>query len=119
MDYRDLIVWQRAMTLAEQVYRQTLDYPAEERYGLVKQMRRAATSIPSNIAEGQGRLSSDLEFIRFLQIARGSLCELDTQLELSTRLTLISDQRAAALRSHAEEVGRLLSGLMRSKQPGN
>jgi four helix bundle protein len=65
MDYRDLKAWQKSMMLAEQVYRQTAEYPLEERYGLTSQMRRAATSIPSNIAEGQGRRSSNEEFRHF------------------------------------------------------
>ena len=115
MDYRDLVVWQKAMSLAEQVYRLTTGYPVSERYGLTSQMRRAATSIPSNIAEGQGRRSTDHELIRFLQIAHGSLCELQTQLDLSVRLKLISDKHAADLRENGEEVGRLLGGLIRAK----
>jgi four helix bundle protein len=69
MDYRDLIAWQKSMALAEVVYRETAAFPVEERYGLTSQMRRAAVSIPSNIAEGQGRRSSDEEFARFLRIA--------------------------------------------------
>jgi len=117
MDYRDLVVWQRAMTLAELVYLETADYPVHERYGLTSQMRRSATSIPSNIAEGQGRRSTDQELVRFLQIAHGSLCELQTLLELSLRLKLIGDKRAAELRENGEEVGRLLWGLIRAKSP--
>jgi four helix bundle protein len=115
MDYRDLVAWKKAIDLAEQVYRQTAEFPLEERYGLTSQMRRAATSVPSNIAEGQGRRSSDQEFVRFLQIALGSLCELETQLELSIRLHLLP-QQATALRPATEEVGRLINGLIRSKQ---
>jgi len=116
MDYRDLVAWQKAMDLTERVYRQTADFPLEERYGLTSQMRRAATSIPSNIAEGQGRRSTDEEFVRFLRIALGSLCELETQLELSTRLKMTNAEQLSGLRSSAEEVGRLLNGLIRSKQ---
>ena len=119
MDYRDLKAWQMSMTLAEHVYRQTAEFPREERYGLTSQMRRAATSIPSNIAEGQGRRSSDDEFCRFLQIALGSLCELETQLELSVRLALASEEQAGALRPVMDEVGRLLNGLIRSKRNQN
>lgn len=115
MDYRDLVAWQKAMNLVEQVYRQTSRFPTEERYGLTSQMRRAATSIPSNIAEGQGRRSTDDEFIRFLRIALGSLCELETQLELSVRLKLLSSDQLATLRPSTEEVGKLLNGLIRSK----
>ena len=116
MDYRQLVVWQKSMDLAEKIYIQTASYPREERNGLTSQMRRAATSIPSNIAEGQGRRSTDEEFIRFLQIALGSLCELETQLELSLRLKLISNLSVTDLRSVLEEVGRLLNGLIKSKR---
>ena len=107
------------MTLAEQVYRQTAEFPVEERYALAIQMRRAATSIASNIAEGQGRQSSDTEFIRFLLIARGSLCELATQVELSARLKMIAPQKAGTLQELSDEVGRLLSGLIRAKRAGS
>src|SRR5690349_16897890 len=98
MDYRQLIVWQKSMDLAENIYLQTASFPKEERYGLISQMRRSAVSIPTNIAEGQGRRSTDEEFIRFLLIALVSLCELETQIELSLRLKLISSERATALR---------------------
>jgi four helix bundle protein len=97
-------------------YRETAILPREERYGLTAQLRRAATSIPSNIAEGQGRRSSDDEFVRFLRIALGSLCELETQVELSLRLELLTSEQAARLRPKTDEVGRLLNGLIRSKQ---
>src|SRR5688572_9795877 len=118
MDYRDLIAWQKAMTLAEVVYRETAEFPLEERYGLTAQMRRAVVSIPSNIAEGQGRRSTDDEFARFLRIALGSNCELDTQLELALRLKLLSPAAASRVRPLVEEVGRVISGLLRSKQHG-
>jgi four helix bundle protein len=116
MDYRSLIAWQKSMDLAEQIYRETASYPTQERFGLTSQMRRAATSIPSNVAEGQGRRSSDGEFVRFLLIAVGSLCELETQLELSSRLKYLTPDRAKKLQPSLEEVGRLLNGLIRSKQ---
>jgi four helix bundle protein len=115
MDYRDLVVWQKAMDLVEQIYRCTLSYPVEERYGLTSQMRRAAVSVPSNIAEGQGRRSTDIEFVRFLGIALGSLCELETQLEVSRRLKLVTSEQSASLQTSIEEVGRMLNGLIRSK----
>ena len=115
MDYRDLVAWQKSMTLAEAMYRATAGYPIEERYGLTAQMRRAAVSIPSNIAEGQGRRSTDEEFARFLRIALGSSCELDTQLELSRRLGFVDSGTADRVRPLIEEVGRLVSGLLRSK----
>jgi four helix bundle protein len=116
MDYRNLIAWQKSMDLAEQIYRETAFYPVQERYGMTAQMRRAAISIPSNVAEGQGRRSTDDEFIRFLQIALGSLCELETQLELSSRLKLITPDRAKQVQPSLEEVGRLLNGLIKSKR---
>jgi four helix bundle protein len=83
--YRDLIVWQKSMQLVKEVYIETKNFPKEEMYGLVSQIRRCAISIPSNIAEGRGR-NSDKEFIRFLQISLGSVYELQTQLELSLQL---------------------------------
>lgn len=116
MTYRDLIVWQQAMTLAEQVYRHTTHFPSDERFVLTSQMRRAAVSIPSNIAEGQGRRSSDEEMIRFLKIALGSLCELQTQIDLSTRLGLLTPEQARTIGPATDEVGRLLNGLIRSKR---
>jgi len=116
MNYRELVVWQKAMDLTEAIYRMTADYPREERYGLTSQIRRAAVSVPSNVAEGQGRKSSDEEFVRFLQIALGSLCELETQLEVSSRLKLLTADQAKSLRAATDEVGRLLNGLIRSKR---
>ena len=83
--YRNLIVWQKSMKLAKEIYLLTKTFPKEELYGLTSQIRRCAISIPSNIAEGKGR-NSDKEFIRFLQIALGSVYELQTQLELSLQL---------------------------------
>lgn len=116
MDYRDLVVWQKSMDLAERVYLASANFPREERYGLTSQVRRAAVSIPSNIAEGQGRRTSDEELIRFLLIALGSLCELETQLELAVRLKILEKQSMTALRPLTDEVGRLLNGLVRSKR---
>jgi four helix bundle protein len=116
MDYRHLLAWQKAMALAETVYRETAALPAEERYGLTAQMRRAVVSVPSNIAEGQGRHSTDGEFVRYLNIAHGSLCELDTQLELASRLKFLTPDAVGRVRPASEEVGRILNGLIRSKQ---
>ena len=116
MNFRELVAWQKSMVLAEEIYKMTARYPVEERYGLTSQIRRAAVSIPSNIAEGQGRKSGDHEFIRYLHIALGSLCELETQLELSTRLKLLGTDQAKTLRASSDEVGRLLNGLIRSKR---
>ena len=82
---RDLLVWQKGMVLAKEIYRITRAFPSEERFGLVSQMRRAAVSIPSNIAEGQARRTTN-EFIQFISQAEGSVAELDTQLTLSSDL---------------------------------
>ena len=83
--YKELLVWQKGMNLAKLVYKLTMRFPAEERYGLTSQLRRAAISVPSNIAEGQARKGTS-EFLQFLSIAEGSLAELDTQLLLSVEL---------------------------------
>ncbi len=88
--FRDLRVWQLGMEVAEKVYRLTPDFPQSEAYGLSSQMRRSAVSIPSNIAEGQGR-DSTKEFLHFLAIAFGSICELETQLLLANRFSYLSD----------------------------
>ena len=98
MDYRDLVAWQKAMDLVERVYLATNTFPREERYGLTSQIRRAVVSVPSNIAEGQGRRTTDDELIRFLHISLGSLCELETQLELAVRLKFLDKQDAKAIR---------------------
>jgi four helix bundle protein len=117
--YRDLIVWQKAMTLAEHVYLETRAFPKEEIYGLTRQMRRAAVSIASNIAEGQGR-QGRAELLHFLGQARGSLAELGTQITLSTRLGLLNSDQEESLSSLVAEVGRLLHALRNSlrKPPG-
>lgn len=105
------------MLLAEEVYAATRDFPKDELFGLVGQLRRAAVSIPSNIAEGHGR-ASDKNFALFLTQARGSLCELQTQLELSRNLGMVEAQRAEHLLAGASEVARMLHGLLRTlRQP--
>ncbi len=109
--FRDLEVWQRACDLAVTVYRLTEDYPRPEMYGLTSQMRSCAASVPANIAEGRGR-HSDGDFVRFLCIAAGSLAELETFLELSRRLEFARAEDLAPLVQAAEEVGRMLHGLM-------
>ena len=113
--YRDLIAWQRAMDLVEEVYEATKGFPREELYGLTSQLRRAAVSIPSNIAEGQGR-NSPKEFVHFLAIAYGSLREAETQLLISGRLHYLNQERVNNLMELAGEVGRLLNGLSKSLQ---
>lgn len=112
--YRDLLVWQKAMGLVEQIYEVTTRFPESERYGLTNQLRRAAVSIPSNIAEGHGRSGKD--YGRFLTISRGSLAELETQLELSVRLNFISRDDIRQTWQLSQEVGRMLTGLHKSLQ---
>ena len=108
--YRELIAWQKAMDLVVQVYEMTRTFPREEIYGLTSQLRRAAVSIPSNIAEGQGRRSSK-EFVRFLGIAYGSLQETETQIILATRLGYLEAVQEAQVLEQCAEVGKLLNGL--------
>ena len=112
-NYTDLIVWQKAMGFVEEVYRVSGRFPREEVYGLTAQIRRAAVSVPSNIAEGQGRRSRR-DFRRFLRVAHGSLREVETQVLLAERLHYLSlDDRISILRL-SSEIGRLLNGLARS-----
>ena len=115
-DYTQLETWQRAMDLAEAVHALTKAYPRHELYGLVSQTRRSAVSVPSNIAEGQGRGSSR-EFVRFLAVARGSLSELQTQIMLAQRFGYVEVKQASALIEQSWTVGRLLNGLIRAVAP--
>jgi four helix bundle protein len=110
ISHKDLVVWQKSMALACKVYAGTRLLPREERFGLRSQLRRAAISIPSNIAEGSAR-HGRAEFIHFLHISRGSLAELETQYAIGCQLGLIQD---AAMLEEIAEVGRLLNGLIRS-----
>ncbi len=110
--YRDLIAWQKAMLLVEHIYRVTGGFPSEERFGLVSQIRRAAVSVPSNIAEGHTRTTTD--YLRFLQIARGSLNELETQSEIARRLNFLTDLEAQRVSLEVTEIGRILNGLIRA-----
>ncbi len=114
--YRELTAWQKAMDLAVSVYAATQGWPKEEAYGLTAQVRRAVVSIPSNVAEGQGRYSPK-EFARFLLIAHGSLCELETQILLARRLAYLDEPIEQSLLLQSAEVGRLLQGLIRSMRP--
>lgn len=111
--FRDLKSWQKAFELALSIYPATRSFPKDEIYGLSGQLRRAAVSVVSNIAEGKGR-SSDKDLLHFLGNARGSLFELETQLDLAERLSYIDRTRASQLRFEASEAGKLLSGLIRS-----
>ncbi|MBI2848847.1 MAG: four helix bundle protein [Chloroflexi bacterium] len=111
--FRELTVWQKSVDLAEKIYQQTRSFPKEEIYGLVSQMRRAVISIPSNIAEGQSRNSTG-EFRQFLGISRGSLAELETQIEVAGRLKYLTPQQLEILLQDCTEIGKMLNGLMRS-----
>ena len=111
--YRDLAAWQKAMDLVETVYRATQHWPREEVYGLTNQARRAAVSVPANIAEGQGRCGPT-EMLHHLSIADGSLHELETHLLIAQRLRYLDGATATILLTQTAEVGRILGGLMRS-----
>jgi len=112
-NYRDLIAWQKAMKLAKATYRLSNELPRREVYGLISQLQRAAVSVPSNIAEGHGRLT-DLQFRHFLGNARGSLYELQTQVELAGDLGYLSAERVRDFMEQSSEVARLINGLIAS-----
>jgi four helix bundle protein len=111
--HRDLLAWKKAMELVTDVYECTANFPARETYGLTSQLRRAAVSVPSNIAEGKGRLSKK-EYLQYLSRARGSLHEVDTQLEIGCNLTYLPPETLAMIKLKSSETGRLLNGLIRS-----
>jgi four helix bundle protein len=111
--YRDLVVWKKAMALVLQVYRSTQAFPKIETYGLVSQLRRAAVSVPSNIAEGQARISTG-EFRQFLGNARGSLTEVETQILIAQGLGYLQPEETESLLGDTAEVGRILNGLLSS-----
>jgi four helix bundle protein len=108
--YQELKVWQAGMELAEQCHVVTRSFPKEELFGLTNQIRRAAGSIPANVAEGQGRQSYK-DFLRFLNIARGSLNELETHLILSRRIGLLDASALERLLQLSDEISRMLAGL--------
>jgi four helix bundle protein len=107
--HKDLDVWNKAMELAEKLYYLTAKFPKEEQYGFISQIRRAAISIPSNIAEGASR-NSNKEFMQFLYVAMGSLSEIETQVLLATRLKLINEP---ALFDNIESIRKMLLGLIK------
>jgi four helix bundle protein len=111
--YRDLDAWKLAMELAEQCYRLSLSLPPEERFALAVQIRKAAASVPANIAEGYGR-DSLLDYIRFLRIAQGSLKEVETHLILAVRVGLLKPTPVDEALATADRVGRIIRGLIRS-----
>jgi len=111
-NYKDLLVWQNGIGLAKVVYNLAKSFPAEEKFGLVSQMRRAAVSIPSNVAEGQARRTTG-EFVQFISNAEGSAAELDTQLILSVELGFCAKDKALPIYEMLEEERRMLNALRR------
>jgi four helix bundle protein len=109
--YQDYIVWQKAMDLAEAVYLITLKLPKEERFSLSDQLRRAAVSVPSNIAEGQGR-KSDKEFCHFLYVSRGSVAEIETQLSLCVRFQYLRREAVYDAMELCKETGKMINSLI-------
>ena len=117
-NYKELKVWQKAMDLTVEVYELVKLLPKEETYALSDQMRRAVVSIPSNIAEGQGR-NSDKEFIQFLSIARGSLWELETQIEICVRIGYINQSLTTNIYNLIVEISKMINALSNSLKPQN
>ena len=108
--HHNLEVWKRSLNFVTEIYKVTAEFPADEKFGLVSQMRRAAVSIPSNIAEGAAR-NSKKEFINFLHIAQGSSAELETQIFISQNLNFISKDEAGPLLEELEEISKMIIGL--------
>lgn len=111
-DYKDLLVWQKGIALVKQVYELTHSFPIEEKYGLAAQMRRAAVSVPSNIAEGQARHTTG-EFVQFLSHAEGSIAELDTQLVLAIELGYCKNGKAESILQLISQLRKMLNSLRR------
>jgi len=111
--YKDLIAWRKAMDLVTDIYRATREFPRDELYGLTNQLRRAAVSVPSNIAEGQAHFSQK-EFRHFLSHSRGSLAEIETQLAIAHNLSYLNPQQTQPLLDKAAELGKILNGLIAS-----
>ncbi len=109
--YRDLLVWQSGIELAERVYEATRSYPRDELFGLTSQTRRAAVSIPANIAEGYGR-GTQAAYGSFLRIARGSLRELETHLIIANRVGIVPPGQTDDLLAHSDDLGRMLHALI-------
>jgi len=112
-NHKNLKIWQRSMDIVEMIYRETVNFPMEEKYGLTSQIRRASSSIPSNIAEGSGRQSKK-EFKYFLSISLGSCYEVDTQLELAKRLSILNLERADTIIEELDQVEKMIIGFMKS-----
>lgn len=111
--FRDLLIWQKSMEYVTDIYATTKKFPDEEKFGLVSQLRRSAVSIPSNISEGYGRNSSN-EFARFLNIAMGSLFEVQTQIEIAQNLRFIDSKNFEKLYERSREIERMMSSFIKS-----
>jgi len=111
--YKDLIVWNKAMKLVAQFYQVTSAFPKNELFGMMAQMRRASASIPANIAEGQAR-GSNKQFINFLNISKGSLAELETEILIAQELEFVTTDICKELLGYCSEIGKLLNGLIAS-----
>ncbi|MDP1996867.1 MAG: four helix bundle protein [Gallionella sp.] len=113
MRYNELVVWQKAMDMVTEIYKITATFPSDERFGLSSQARRAAVSIPSNIAEGHGRKATGA-YLNHLSIAHGSLMELETQVQIALRLNFVSADETSVLLAQTDEIGKMLNGLKKS-----
>lgn len=111
--FRDLVAWQKAKALALDIYRASSVFPADERFGLTSQVRRAIVSVPSNIAEGYGR-GSTADYIRFLRMARASLFEVETQMIIASELGFVPGEAFTEIETKLKECGKVLAGLLRS-----
>jgi len=111
--YKDLIAWQKGMQLVAAIYDATEGFPSHEQFGLVSQLRRAAVSVPSNIAEGKAHYSNR-DFVRFLRLARGSLAEIETQVLIAQQRSYLTTVTTAHLSQQLDELSRILSGLINS-----
>ncbi len=119
--YKDLIAWKKGMELVAMIYDATEGFPSHEQFGLVSQLRRAAVSVPSNIAEGKAHYSNR-DFVRFLRHSRGSLAEIETQILIAQERKYLPDGTTAKLSQQLDELGRILSGLINSlkdREPSN
>jgi len=113
MNYSELVVWQKAMDLVTEIYKISSTFPSEERFGLSSQVRRAAVSVPSNIAEGHGRKATGA-YLNHISIAYGSLMELETQIQIALRLDFINTENTSSLLDKTSEIGKMLNGLKKS-----
>jgi four helix bundle protein len=115
--YRDLSVWQKAMDMVETCYRVTESFPGHQQFGLTSQVQRAAVSVPANIAEGHGRQTTG-DYLRHLAMARGSLTELETHVQIAARLRYLDAEAAERLLAATSEIGKMLNGLITSLRKG-